>query len=46
MQDELAKMDTYNVWNVVDRNSIPNIWTVWSVGYQPTSHTLETPLLL
>jgi hypothetical protein len=28
MQAELAKMDKYKVWDVVNRNSIPNIRTV------------------
>jgi hypothetical protein len=28
MQTELAKMDKYNVWTVVNRNSVPNIRTV------------------
>ena len=28
MQAELAKMDKYNVWTVVNRNSIPNVRTV------------------
>lgn len=28
MQVELAKMDKYKVWNVVNRNSLPNIRTV------------------